>query len=105
MSARLSTVLPLACSGALCDLHIGGFQVAMDHAPIMGVFESLGHLPGKANRFEREFLAPQVGLEPANPSVNSRTACSRLALQPQDLDAPKSDFLVNGGTLGVLSAI
>ena len=39
-----------------------------------------------------------------NPSVNSRTAHSRLALQTLDLDARKTDYRVNwgdsGGTLG-----
>ena len=34
-----------------------------------------------------------------NPSVNSRTACSRLTLQTQDLDAPESNFPGNWGGL------
>ena len=34
-----------------------------------------------------------------NPSVNSRTACSRIALQTQDLDAKKPDFSVKLGGL------
>jgi hypothetical protein len=35
-----------------------------------------------------------------NPSVNSRMACSRLALQLQDLDVRNVDFLGIGGTPG-----
>src|ERR1039458_6533159 len=35
-----------------------------------------------------------------NPSVNSRLACSRLALQIRDLDARKSDYRVNWGDSG-----
>ena len=34
-----------------------------------------------------------------NPSVNSRTACSRLTLQTRDLDAPKCEFRVELGGL------
>src|ERR1035437_2397122 len=37
-----------------------------------------------------------------NPSVNSRTACSRLALQTLDLHARKTDYRVNWGDSGGL---
>src|ERR1017187_1371731 len=47
-----------------------------------------------------DVLAPLGRIRTYNPSVNSRTACSRLALQTPDLHAPNADYRVNWGDSG-----
>src|ERR1035441_7928564 len=59
---------------------------------------SLTRRPERISKWE--IFGSSGGTRTYNPSVNSRTAYSRLALQTQDLDAQKANYRVNWGDFG-----
>jgi hypothetical protein len=55
---------------------------------------------GKEGRKSLKRIGSSGMIRTYNPSVNSRTACSRLALQTRNLHARKADYRVNWGYSG-----
>src|ERR1035438_5420080 len=79
--------------------HVPRRWVLGEPKPADGPFSG-GRITGESPPARLLHARGRVGSVAYNPSVNSRTACSRLTLQTRDLDAQNRDFPGNWGDSG-----